>query len=74
MNKNKVFKIPIRIGICIFLISLCFGIWDMIVKFEGNGFSFENILLTLFGAMIAGLIPFVIALIISYIYYNSQKK
>jgi len=72
MIKNKVFKIPLIIWVCISLISLGFGIWDMATGFEGNGFSFENILFTLLGAIIVGIIPFLIALIISYIYHKSK--
>ncbi len=39
---------------------------------EGLGFSFSNIVTALFGALFIGLVPFVIALIISYIYYKSK--
>jgi hypothetical protein len=70
---NKVFKIPLIIGLAIFSFSFFYGGLYNEMYSEGLGFNIPNLIWAFFGACMVGLIPFVIALIISYIYYNSKR-
>jgi len=70
---NKVLKVPLIIGVCLWLLSFVYGGIYTEMYSEGLGFSLENILLAGLGALLPAVIVFVIALIITYIYHKSKS-
>lgn len=74
MEAKKVFKIPLIIWVCIFLISFFYGGIYTEIYIEGLPFTLENILLAILGAVMAGFFFFLLTLIVSYIYYKTKEK
>lgn len=66
---NRVF-----LGLVVFLISFIYGGLYNEMYLEGLGFTLENILWAILGALLVGFIPFLVALILSYIYYNTRNQ
>jgi uncharacterized membrane protein YiaA len=72
-ERKKVFKWPLIIWGVISTFSLLYGGLYAEMYLEGAGYSLANIIEAGIGAVMIGFIPFILALIISYIYFNTKK-